>query len=156
FYASPQEARAAGLRPCKLCRPDDFYLGHHAGEALVEALVADVAKQPELFTNVRSLVSAAGTGSSKLHELFRVHYHTTPAEMLARKRVAAARRLLLRSEQAIADIAFEVGFESLSAFNTNFRRHSAMSPAMYRRLSEEPCFDLVLPRNYRASHMLNF
>src|SRR5215213_7837096 len=36
FYATPEEARAAGLRACKLCRPDDFYqgLGQSAGETL--------------------------------------------------------------------------------------------------------------------------
>ena len=49
FYATPAEARAAGLRTCKLCHPDDFYLGYDMGEALVEKLVAAVALDPGAF-----------------------------------------------------------------------------------------------------------
>lgn len=156
FYATPQAARAAGLRACKLCRPDDFYLGHHAGEALIEALVDRVSRNPERFSNVQALINNSGVGSSKLHELFRVHYHTTPLELLTRKRIAAARRLLLHSERQVVEIAFEVGFESLSAFNTNFRKHSAMSPAKYRQLNEPDGFELMLPRQYPAERMLAY
>src|SRR5947209_2874350 len=52
FYATPEEARAAGLRPCKLCHPDDFYVGHHAEEALVEGLVAGMTLDPGAFRSV--------------------------------------------------------------------------------------------------------
>ena len=46
FYATPEEARAAGLRACKLCRPDDFYLGQHTEESLIEGLVAGLTLDP--------------------------------------------------------------------------------------------------------------
>ncbi|HUG14891.1 MAG TPA: Ada metal-binding domain-containing protein [Thermomicrobiales bacterium] len=156
FYATPQEARAAGLRACKLCRPDDFYLGYHAGESIVEGLVAAVFANPGAFANVKALVAASGVGSSKLHELFRTHYHSTPAEILTRARVAAARTLLLASDRQVADIAFDVGFESLSAFNTNFRKHNATSPAAFRKLPEQPAFELQLPAQYPIERMLRY
>lgn len=156
FYATPEDARAAGLRACKLCRPDDFYLGYHAGESIVEDLVAKIVASPGEFANVKALVTASGVGSSKLHELFRTHYHSTPAEMLTRARIAAARELLLSSDRQIADIAFDVGFESLSAFNTNFRKRSATSPAAFRKLPEQPCFELQLPAQYPIERMLRY
>ncbi len=156
FYATPEEARAAGLRACKLCRPDEFYLGQHAGEALVEGLVAGVALDPGAYRNLSALTAAADVGASKLHELFRTHYHTTPAEMLARLRVAAARRMLLHGQRPVAEIAFEVGFESLSAFNENFRKYTAMTPAKYRRLPDEAAFGLTLPDDYPLSRILAY
>lgn len=156
FFATPEEARAAGLRACKLCRPDDLYLGQHAGEALVEGLVAGMALDPGAYRNLSALTAAADVGSSKLHELFRTHYHTTPAEMLARLRIAAARRMLLRGQRPVAEIAFEVGFESLSAFNDNFRKYTAMSPAKYRRLPEAASFELSLPDDYPLTRILAY
>jgi AraC family transcriptional regulator of adaptative response / DNA-3-methyladenine glycosylase II len=156
FYATPEEARAAGLRACKRCRPDDFYLGQHAGEALVEGLVAGVALDPGAYRNLSALTAAADVGSRKLHDLFRTHYHTTPAEMLARLRVAAARRMLLHGQRPVAEIAFEVGFESLSAFNENFRKYTAMSPARYRQLPDEAAFDLRLPDDYPLGRILAY
>lgn len=156
FFATPEDARAAGLRACKLCRPDDFYLGYHAGESIVEDLVAAVFANPGAFTGVRDMVAATSVGSSKLHELFRTHYHTTPKDVLARARVTAARGLLLETDRSVADIAFEVGFESLSAFNTNFRKHNAISPVTYRKLPEQSSFDLRLPAQYPIERMLRY
>jgi AraC family transcriptional regulator of adaptative response / DNA-3-methyladenine glycosylase II len=156
FFATPEEARAAGLRACKLCRPDDFYLGQHAGEALVEGLVAGMALDPGAYRNLSALTAAADVGASKLHELFRTHYHTTPAEMLARLRVVAARRMLLHGQRPVAEIAFEVGFESLSAFNENFRKYTAMTPAKYRRLPDEAVFELTLPDDYPLARILAY
>ncbi len=156
FFPTPEEARAAGLRPCKLCRPDDFYLGQYAGEALIEGLVAGIALDPGAYRNLSALTAAAGVGSRKLHELFRTHYHTTPAEMLARLRITAARGMLLHGSRPVADVAFEVGFESLSAFNENFRRYTAMTPAKYRRLPDDAAFDLTLPDDYPLSRILAY
>jgi len=156
FFATPEEARAAGFRACKRCRPDDFYLGQHAGEALVEGLVAGIALDPGAYRNVSALTAAADVGSRKLHELFRTHYHTTPAEMLTRLRVAAARKMLLHGQRPVAEIAFEVGFESLSAFNENFRRYTAMPPAKYRRLPDATTFELTLPDDYPLGRILGY
>jgi AraC family transcriptional regulator, regulatory protein of adaptative response / DNA-3-methyladenine glycosylase II len=156
FFATPEDAQAAGLRACKLCRPTDFYLGHHAGEQLVADLVARMRCEPGAFASVRAVTAASGIGASKLHELFRTHYHTTPAELLTRARIARARRLLLETDKQVAEIAFEVGFESLSAFNTNFRRQSALTPAAYRKLPDGCPLDLLLPVEYPLERTLRY
>ena len=151
FYASPTAARAGGLRACLRCKPDDFHAGltldnHQAQEQqLEEALsnleLAEVRSVPALATHV-------GVGSSKLHNLFRVYLHFTPAEWLNRQRVALARELLLTMPHAAAQIAFEVGFESLSAFGAQFRRWSAMTPQAFRLLPSGHPFCLDLPPGY--------
>ncbi len=56
----------------------------------------------------------------------------------------------------MAEIAFEVGFESLTAFNDNFRKQSGMSATRYRRLPEQSEFDLALPDDYPTERILAY
>jgi AraC-like DNA-binding protein len=53
--------------------------------------------------------------------------------VLTRIRVQAACQRLDETDQPITQIALEVGFQSLSAFNANFRRVMQTSPIEYRR-----------------------
>jgi len=156
FYEMPAEARRAGFRACKLCKPEDFYNGHHAEEALIEGLVARVARDPGAYRSTGALATAIGVGASKLHELVRAHYHTTPATLLNRARVAAAQAALLAGSSQVAEIAFAVGFESLSTFNDNFRRYAALIPLDYRRLREQSEFTLTLPQNYPTDRIVRY
>lgn len=156
FFDNPQEARQAGLRPCKRCRPDDFYRRRDPDREAVEALVERLRREPSDFAGVEDVENASGMGSSKLHEMFRRHFHTTPAQVLTRARVEAAQRLLLETDLSIAAVAFEVGFEGLSTFNENFRRLAALSPQEYRRLLGATSFRIALPPDYPLGLMLGY
>jgi hypothetical protein len=48
----------------------------------------------------------------------------------------AARSKLLRSEDSVTDICFQVGYSSLGAFSNRFARTVGLSPGRYRRLTE--------------------
>lgn len=157
FYDSPPAARAAGLRACLRCRPDDFYLGLDQDEARVSALlsVVDSAEMCAEVRNVAALAECAGVGLSKLHELFRVHLQTTPAEWLSRRRVRQAQALLLATGRPVTEIAFEVGFGSLSAFGQQFRRVSALTPQAYRRMPLAGRIEFTLPGDYPLAAVLH-
>lgn len=154
FFTTVGEAQRAGLRACKRCRPDDFYARRDPDRELVEELVERMRSEPAAFTDVEDVARASGLGSSKLHELFRKHFHATPAQLLARARVAAAGRLLVETTRSVADVAFEVGYEGLSTFNDNFRRLQAVSPLEYRRLLEARSFRIALPPGYLTAPAL--
>ncbi len=160
FFKRPEEAEAAGLRACKRCRPHLFYRGRDPDRELVEDLAEHISRDLQAFRNVGDLVDYAGVGSSKLHELFRRHYHTTPSELLCRRRIAEACRHLLRasgaSGRSIAEIAFDVGFETLSVFNDNFRRLMRLSPKSYRRLAHAEDFEIELPSSFLAGRVLAY
>lgn len=49
------------------------------------------------------------------------------------KRVEMAKETLVRSKLRITDIAYEVGFQSLSQFNRSFQKVTGMSPSAFRR-----------------------
>lgn len=156
FFATVAEAQRAGLRACKRCRPDDFYARRDPDRERVEELVERMRASPSGFADVEDVARASGLGSSKLHELFRRHFHATPAQLLARARVAAAGRLLVETTRSVADVAFEVGVNGLSTFNESFRRLQAMSPLEYRRLLGAPSFRITLPPGYLLAPALEY
>ncbi len=56
----------------------------------------------------------------------------TPIQFLMRRRVEAAKQLLVESELPIAEIALRAGFKNQSHFTTLFRKATALTPRAYR------------------------
>ncbi|MBS0662134.1 MAG: DNA-3-methyladenine glycosylase 2 family protein [Verrucomicrobia bacterium] len=153
FFPTCEAARAAGLRPCKKCHPDDFARGADPVLETIETLVAEIRRAPESFPDARAVVRRSGFGATRVIELFRQHYHTTPSDLLLRARIDAAKRRLLESDASIARIALEVGFEALSAFHENFRRLNGLTPAAYRDLRQGREFEIQLPDGYLLPYL---
>lgn len=154
--ASEAEARAAGLRACKRCRPDAFYRGEDADIALFDGLAARVRAAPEAFGDAAALARACGVSRSKLGDLIRTHAHLTPVAWLRRERARAACRALLESGARVVDIGQEVGFDSESAFHRQFLLSTRMTPGAYRALAGASVFMLHLPARYRAAETLAY
>jgi AraC family transcriptional regulator of adaptative response / DNA-3-methyladenine glycosylase II len=154
FFASCDAARAAGMRPCMKCHPDDFARGSDPVLETIEMLVAEIRAHPERFRDVRSIVRRSGFGTTRCFELFRQHFHATPADLLVRAKIEAAKRLLIRGDLALIEVAGEAGFASISVFHEHFRSLSGMTPSAYRGLRSAGPFTLDLPRGYCLSHLL--
>jgi AraC family transcriptional regulator of adaptative response / DNA-3-methyladenine glycosylase II len=155
FFDTEDEARSAGLRPCRRCRPDHFYQQYDPDVHLLETLAVDVRREPGRFADAAALVTASGIGTTKLNALFRRHFHATPAAFLARERVAAACSSLAGGA-SVTEAAFAAGFESLSAFHLNFRRLTGLTPGEYRALGSSASFTLALPDGFRADAVLGY
>ena len=153
FFPTCEAARESGLRACKKCHPDDFARGADPVLETVEALVAEVRSAPAAFTDARAIVRRSGFGQTRAFELFRQHYHTTPADLLARARLDAAKRLLSATPTGLAEIAGGVGFESLSAFHEQFRQRNGLTPAAYRELTTCRSFEITLPSGYPLGYL---
>ncbi|PTA67721.1 DNA-3-methyladenine glycosylase 2 [Deinococcus arcticus] len=152
FHASPAQARAAGLRACRRCHPDAFGAGAPAEEATFWAALARVAV-PEVPT-ARDLARALGLGRGALHRLCRDHLQCSPAAWLGRERVAlAARALLLCPERSVAQVAFEAGYGSLSAFGAQFRRAMGVAPQAFRQGPAQGRWTLALPVDFPAASL---
>jgi AraC family transcriptional regulator of adaptative response / DNA-3-methyladenine glycosylase II len=153
FFPTCEAARAAGLRACKKCHPDDFARGADPVLETIETLAAEVRSNPVAFPNARAIVRRSGFGATRVFELFRQHYHTTPADLLLRARIEHAKRQLLDGSASLAVIADAAGFESLSAFHENFRRLNGLTPAAYRDLSDSCQFKVSLPSGYPLGYL---
>ena len=83
--------------------------------------------------NLESLAALAGLTGPQLSELLNKRLGTTFSNYLNGFRVEEAKRILLREkEKTVLAVAFEVGFNSKSSFNANFKRICGVSPRNYR------------------------
>lgn len=153
FFPSCEAARAAGLRPCKKCHPDDFARGADPVLEDIETVVAEIRARPAAFPDVRAVVRRSGFGSTRLFELFRQHYHETPADLLLRARLEAAKSMLLVSDVTLIEVAGEVGFDSLSTFHEQFRHFNGLTPSAYRELRDDRHFVVDLPHGYPLPYL---
>jgi AraC family transcriptional regulator len=78
------------------------------------------------------LAGAAAMSPYHFLRSFRRVVGMTPHQYLLRTRLHRAAVRLLRSEQPVAAIAFEMGFNDLSPFNRRFRRLMGSTPGAYR------------------------
>lgn len=154
-FQTPDQARAAGLRACLRCRPDDYYKGYDADEEDAAAIAREVVDQPARFADARAVASRTGVGLTKLHALFRKHLHDTPASFLARAKVAFACDRLQQGARVL-DAALDAGFDSASTFYANFAPRVGMTPDAYRKVGRGSAFVLRLPADYRHDELLRF
>jgi AraC family transcriptional regulator, regulatory protein of adaptative response / DNA-3-methyladenine glycosylase II len=138
FFDTEAAARAAGLRPCKRCRPDRFFHGKDADEGRLANALAFLDAHPAEIPDVEALAVRVGVSRSTLHELLRRREGITPAERIHGSRIRAAMALLCEGRLSATEVAFEVGYESVSGFYGRFKKATGRSPATWARQAE-PC-----------------
>jgi AraC family transcriptional regulator of adaptative response/methylated-DNA-[protein]-cysteine methyltransferase len=130
FFDTAEEAMAAGFRPCKRCRPElAAYqpLREIAGEAkrLIE-------RYPFEKERLNHELGGLGVSGRRLTQLYKREYGMTPNAYADKLRVEAAKERLRKPGEAVTDIAYALGFESLSAFFAFFRKHTGSTPGEFR------------------------
>jgi AraC-like DNA-binding protein/ligand-binding sensor protein len=74
----------------------------------------------------------AGLSESHFCRVFREATGLTLTDYVNRRRIQWAKKELLKSETRISEIAFLIGYQSLSQFNRSFSRVTGLSPSRYR------------------------
>ncbi len=75
----------------------------------------------------------SGLSISQFCKTFKETTGATFTEYVNRRRIEWARRELLRPGSRITEVAYHVGFASLSQFNRSFHRYTGQAPRDYRR-----------------------
>jgi AraC-like DNA-binding protein/ligand-binding sensor protein len=75
----------------------------------------------------------AGLSESHFCRLFKDATDLTLTDYINRCRIEWAKRELLRPEVRVSEIAYQIGYQSLSQFNRSFARITGTSPTNYRR-----------------------
>src|SRR6201996_4445226 len=156
LFTTEAEAKAAGLRACKRCRPDLYYKGEDENLALFEGLATRVMARPEEFADAPALAKAAGVRLTQLGERYRDHAHLARVAWRRRMRVKRAAQELLAGRDRVAEIGFGAGFESESVFHRQFLNQMRMTPGAYRALDGAEVFMLQLPAGYRSREVLAY
>lgn len=131
YFATAQEARAAGFRPCKRCRSDlpAYHPDREAAEEIRQFIDGCWQYPDRLEAGWRTL----GLSRHRAGELFRDAFGLTIGSYIEQRRFRFVIDRLAGTHQPVVDIACEAGFGSLSAFYRFFRKHAGQSPAVYRR-----------------------
>lgn len=130
FFANGAEARAAGLRPCRRCRPDEVA---RDAAAVVEALatIRDGEGPPVLA----DLAARAGYSPAHFQRLFTRHTGLSPAayaRALRAERAAAA----LSVEPSVTEAIYAAGYSAPSRFYDGTRGRLGMAASAWARGGE--------------------
>jgi AraC family transcriptional regulator of adaptative response/methylated-DNA-[protein]-cysteine methyltransferase len=129
FFTNAADARAAGFRPCKRCRPDDRPLADRRADLVARAcrLLDRVAGGVDLDAIARKV------GMSRFH-FQRVFKTVTGVTPLAYVRAVRARRVRdgLERRATVTDAILDAGFGSSSRFYSRSDATLGMRPRDYR------------------------
>jgi len=92
-----------------------------------------IARNQDNAICLATVAKAVNTSTFYFCKLFKRATGLTFTEYLARVRIEKAKTLLLDPNQRVSEVAYEVGFQSLTHFNRVFRGIVRQSPTSYRR-----------------------
>jgi AraC family transcriptional regulator, regulatory protein of adaptative response / methylated-DNA-[protein]-cysteine methyltransferase len=129
FFASAAEARAAGYRACKRCRPDAARPDQQQADAVRRAcrLIEGADEPPGL----EGLAEAVGLSPSHLHRLFKRYVGVTPKGYAALRRANQA-RAHLRAGASVTEAIYAAGYGASSRFYDEAGRVLGMSPREFQ------------------------
>ena len=133
FFISPVEAKRAGYRACKRCRPDLFGQPDPQVEAVRRACerIASAEAPPSLD----DLAREASFSPFHFHRVFKKITGVTPkayaAEMRARRAAEG-----LKTARTVTEAIYDAGFNSSSRFYAHSTARLGMTPSAVRRGGE--------------------
>jgi AraC family transcriptional regulator of adaptative response/methylated-DNA-[protein]-cysteine methyltransferase len=126
FYASTEEARAAGFRPCLRCKPDEVGRDREAVAAAVKLI-----EQAEEVPNLAELAGAVGYAPHHFQRIFKRDLGVSPAEYargLRNRRTEQA----LKANGRVTDAVYDAGYQSPSGFYSDAKERLGMTPSAWR------------------------
>jgi AraC family transcriptional regulator of adaptative response/methylated-DNA-[protein]-cysteine methyltransferase len=126
FFASGNEARAAGYRSCLRCKPDE--VGRDR-EAVAQAL--KLIEQTEEVPTLDQLASAVGYAPHHFQRIFKRDIGVSPAEYargIRNRRTEAA----LKANGRVTDAVYDAGYAGPSSFYSDAKERLGMTPSAWR------------------------
>ena len=125
FFASSAEARAAGLRPCKRCLPDDVARDE---AAVLSAIDAIKAGEP---ATLAALAQLTGYSPAHFQRVFKRSIGISPASYARALREERARDALAQADR-VSDAIYDAGYEAPSRFYAAMEGKLGMSASAWK------------------------
>ncbi len=125
FYATNDEAIAAGYRACMRCRPQDVARDEIAVAKALEILAQDDPPSLEI------LASEVGYAPHHFHRLFKRHVGITPAAYARGLRGQRAQSVLAASVR-VTDAIYDAGYSGPSRFYADMKGQLGMTPSAWK------------------------
>lgn len=127
FYATREEAIAAGLRGCLRCKSQKY--PDVLPEWLFEVL-SFMHSHRDTKLNEQQLMQITGVEISTVRRYFKLHVGMTPLAFHRRIRLQYARQLIETGSDYLS-VAYACGYESASGFRDAFIRQFGQPPGRY-------------------------
>ncbi len=101
-------------------------------DPIVSRTLAMIHAQPGDNWSVETLARSVDLSPSRFSARFKDTLGESPMSYVAKWRIHVASRLLKNTDNNIGEIAVQVGYENLAAFNRAFKRHLDMPPGAWR------------------------
>lgn len=131
FFDNTAEAVESGFRACKRCRPDKAVFEPEL--ELVKRLENIIDAEYSCQIDVNCISNQLGISQTHLTRLFKRHRGLTPTQYIAKTRVSNALELLNQGGLSVLEVAFAVGFKSMSTFYKSFKEQTGHNPNEYRK-----------------------
>ena len=126
FFASGEEALAAGFRPCLRCKPDEVGRDREAVAAAVRLI-----EQAEEVPTLGEIAETVGYAPHHFQRLFKRDLGVSPAEYargLRNQRTEAA----LKVNGRVTDAVYDAGYSGPSSFYSDAKERLGMTPSAWR------------------------
>jgi AraC family transcriptional regulator of adaptative response/methylated-DNA-[protein]-cysteine methyltransferase len=130
FFDDPAAAAAAGLRPCKRCRPLERWQDDPE-VALLLALCRRIDAAPDELPDGAALAQAAGRDVFQLNRLFKRYLTITPGDYIENARMRRVRHAL-RHSASVTDAIYDAGLGSSRGLYERAPGSLGMTPKKYR------------------------
>jgi AraC family transcriptional regulator, regulatory protein of adaptative response / DNA-3-methyladenine glycosylase II len=164
-YKSASAAEQAGCRPCLRCRPD-LAPGNRfidPGGTLAAKGLRLIEEDESNQLSIESIAATLAISGRHLRRVFDEQLGASPVKIMQSRRLHHARQLLLETGEAVSDIAFAAGFQSVRRFNESFKSCYRTTPSALRTTrknkikSGEPItLSLMVRKPYNFVTMLAF
>ena len=126
FFATGEEALAAGYRPCMRCKPDE--VGRDR-EAVAKAV--KIIEQAEEAPSLAELADAVGYAPHHFQRIFKRDLGVSPAEYARGLRKTRAQSALRQSGR-VTDAIYDAGYQNPSGFYSDAKERLGMTPSAWR------------------------
>ncbi|MCY6958391.1 bifunctional transcriptional activator/DNA repair enzyme AdaA [Clostridium brassicae] len=131
FFNTSHEARLAGFRPCKRCRSD--LLNYQPMKDIGQKIKKLIDSTFQVKMDINDELKSIGLTLHRINEIFKAQYQVSVSEYLNNLKLEEAKKRLIHTDDKVIDIAYLVGFQSVSGFYRFFKENTGYSPARYRK-----------------------
>lgn len=118
----------------RMMKEDDPQKPSQSGPIWMSHTLQRLDDQLDKPVSLTELAQEAAISSAHFSRAFKQHTGMTLTDYVAARRIILSKEKLLRTDDTMAAIADECGFESLPHFYRLFKKHTGMTPSNYRKM----------------------
>jgi transcriptional regulator GlxA family with amidase domain len=117
------------------------------GDQAIQAAQNWIVKHVSIMNPIEEMVKRSGLGERTFKRRFTAATGLSPIAYVQRLRIEEAKRRLERTESAVDEISWQVGYEEAAFFRRLFKRVTGLTPGTYRRKFRIPDYARVKRRS---------